>query len=81
MNYLKIRRILHAAGNEFFEKMRAANCELGNIAGEFMRLNEEYVLNHQGIGETYATLDILHTGFTKNQKNFLERLRCQMEAD
>jgi hypothetical protein len=81
MNYLEIRRILQTAGNEFFEKMWAANCELGNIAGEFMRLNEEYVLNHQGIDETYGTLDILQTGFSNNQKNFLERLKLQMEDD
>ena len=79
MNYLEIRQIIQSAGNEFFEKMCAANYELGNIAGEFMHLNEEYVLNHQGINETYGTLDIMQTGFTKNQKNFLERLRCQME--
>lgn len=80
MNYLEIRRTIQSAGNEFFEKMRAANCELGNIAGEFMSLNEEYVLNHQENNETHGTLDILQTGFSKNQKNFLERLRCQMET-
>jgi hypothetical protein len=81
MNYLETRRIIQAAGNEFFEDMYATNTELGNIAGEFMRLNEEYVLNNQGINETYGTVDILHTGFTNNQRKFLVRLKRQMEED
>lgn len=74
MNRLEIRRTIQAAGTEFFEQMYAASPELGYIAGEFMSLNEDYVLNHQEIDETYATLDILQTGYTKNQKNFLKRL-------
>lgn len=81
MNYLEIRRIIQSAGNEFFEQMYAANSELGNIAGEFMSLNEQYVLNHQGPNETYGTLDILKTGYTKNQKKFLERLEKQLQEE
>ena len=52
-----------------------ANKELGNIAGEFMALNEGYVLNHSGEEETNMTVDILQAGFSTNQKRFLERLR------
>ena len=76
-----IRRTIQSAGDEFFEQMYAANSELGNIAGEFMSLNEQYVLNHRGTNETYATLDILKTGFTKNQKKFLERLKSQLQEE
>jgi len=74
MNRLEIRRAIQSAGDEFFERMWAENHELGNIAGEFMSLNGEYVLNHQDEDETQKTIDILKTGYTKNQKRFLERL-------
>ena len=72
---LEIRRAINKAGHEFFESMYGANKNLGYIAGEFMALNEEYVLNHCGEEETNATLKILRSGFTANQKVFLERLR------
>lgn len=72
---LKIRKAINKAGNEFFESMYNANEELGYAAGEFMALNEEYVLNHNDEQETHSTRDILRTGFTMNQKRFLERLR------
>ena len=69
------RRTINKAGHEFFESMWNANKDLGYIAGEFMALNEDYVLNHSGEEETNATVDILRMGFTMNQKEFLERLR------
>ena len=68
---LEIRRTINKAGHDFFENMHNANKELGYIAGEFMALNEEYVLNHQGEEETNATVDILRDGFTTNQKSVL----------
>ena len=80
MNRLEIRRTIQTAGNEFFERMYATNFELCNIAGEFMSLNENYVLLHQDLEETYKTVDILKTGFTKNQKRFLERLKKQLQG-
>lgn len=79
MNRLKIRRTIQSAGNEFFEQMYAANFELCNVAGEFMSLNENYVLLHQDIQETFKTKDILQTGFSKNQKSFLKRLEKQLQ--
>ena len=72
---LETRRIINEAGTIFFELMHNTNEELGNLAGEFMSLNEEYVLNHYGEEETNNTVNILRTGFTTNQKRFLERLR------
>lgn len=78
MNRIEIRRKIQAAGNDFFEQMYAENFELSNIAGEFMALNENYVLLHKGLEETFKTVDILKTGFSKNQKQFLERLREQL---
>ena len=72
---LEIRQIINEEGHAFFEVVHNANEELGNIAGEFMSLNEEYVLNYHGEEETNQTVNILRTGFTTNQKRFLERLR------
>ena len=74
---LEIRRTINEAGHEFFERVYNANKDLGNIIGEFMALNEEYVLNHSGEEETNGTVDILQVGFTTNQLMFLERL-CDM---
>ena len=81
MNNLEIRQTIQSAGNEFFEKMYATNFELCNISGEFMSLNESYVLLHQDLHETFKTREILKTGFSINQKKFLNRLKQQMEAD
>ena len=72
---LEVRRVINEGGNVFLEIMHNTNEELGNIAGEFMSLNEEYVLNYHNEEETNKTGDILRTGFTTNQKRFLERLR------
>ena len=72
---LEVRQAIKEAGHEFFERMHNANKDLGFVAGEFMVLNEEYVLNHSGKDETYATVDILRSGFTTNQKSVLEWLR------
>ena len=79
MDWRKIRSTIQAAGDGIFEQMNMTHPALGNIAGEFMSLNEDYVLNHQYKDETYKTIDILQTGFSKNQKRFLERLKLQME--
>ena len=80
MNNLEIRRTTQTAGNEFFEKMYATNFELCNIAGESMSLNESYVLLHQDLHETFKTREILKTGFSINQKMFLERLHKQLQG-
>ena len=73
-NRLKIREIINIAGNEFFENLYNLNEDLGNIAGEFMALNEGYVLDHYGEESTNKTVDILRSGFSTNQRRFLERL-------
>lgn len=70
----EVRQTISEVGHEFFESMWNTNKNLGYIAGEFMALNEEYVLNHSGEEETNATVKILRSGFTANQKVFLERL-------
>lgn len=75
LNRMEVRRAINKAGHEFFKSIYNANKDLGFIAGEFMALNEEYVLNHSGEEETNATVDILQSGFTTNQKSTLERLR------
>lgn len=77
----EVRRAINKAGHDFFESMHNTNKELGNIAGEFMALNEEYVLNHSGEEETNGTVDILQAGFTTNQKRFLERLCAMLEEN
>jgi len=81
MNRLEIKRAIRVAGHNFHEQMYAAHDELGNIAGEFMNLNMEYVLLHKDAEETYKTLHILQTGFSKNQKKYLERLSKQSQED
>lgn len=70
----EVRRQITKAGHYFKEQMDDLNHDLGDIAGEFMSVNEEYVLNHVGHHATRKTPDILRTGFTENQKLFLENL-------
>ena len=72
---LETRRTINGAGRALLKNMYGINKDIGFIAGEFMALNEEYVLNHSGEEETNGTVDILQTGFTTNQKDVLERLR------
>ena len=72
---LKIRSVINKNGEHYFESLWNINKDLGNVAGTFMELNEEYVLNHNDEEQTFKTLDILRTGFTDNQKRFLERLK------
>ena len=81
MNRLEAKRIIRAAGHNFFERMHTANFELGNIAGEFMELNVDYVLLHHGTEETYRTLHIIETGFSRNQKKYLKRLEKQLQEE
>ena len=72
---LRIRLIINKNGEHYFESLWDINEDLGNIAGIFMELNEEYVLNHNDEEQTFKTLDILRMGFTDNQKRFLKRLK------
>lgn len=72
---LKIRLAINKNGEHYFKSLWNINKDLGNIAGTFMELNEEYVLNHNDEEQTFKTLDILRTGFTDNQRRFLERLK------
>ena len=72
---LETRRTINGAGRALLKNMYGINKDIGFIAGEFMALNGEYVLNHSGEEETNGTVDILQTGFTTNQKDVLERLR------
>jgi hypothetical protein len=72
---LETRRTINGAGRTLLKNIYGINKDIGFIAGEFMALNEEYVLNHSGEEETNGTVDILQTGFTTNQKDVLERLR------
>lgn len=78
---LKVRRQVQKSGNNFFEMLGDADDDLQDIAGEFMSMNEEYVLNHQGINETARTLDILKRGYSKNQLRLLSRMRETMLAE
>lgn len=78
MDYITIRQTIQETGAEFFEQIYATNFDLANIAGEFMSLNEGYVILHQDIHETQKTHDILKTGFTSDQKRFLIRLRKRL---
>ena len=70
MNRIEIRRKIHMAGNEFYQSIKDRIVQ--NIAGEFMGLNEEYVLNHQDENETYGTQNILANGFTTNQRRWIK---------
>jgi hypothetical protein len=79
MDRLEIKRAIKSTAADFHNQMYGAHPELGNIAGEFMSLNVDYVLLHQGVDETYRTLHILQTGFSNNQKKYLEQLKLQME--
>ena len=77
---LEVRRSINEAGRIFFNNLYDTNKELANIAGEFMALNEEYVLNHYGEEETNGTVEILQVGFTANQLIFLERVVQRVNA-
>lgn len=78
---MEVRRTINEKGKIFFKNMYNINKDLGFIAGEFMALNEEYVLNHSGEEETNGTVDILQAGFTANQLKFLERLCVTLEKN
>jgi hypothetical protein len=78
---LKVRRQIQKSGNNFFEMLGDADDDLQDMAGEFMRMNEEYVLNHQGTNETFRTRDILKRGYSKNQLRLLSRMRETLLAE
>ena len=65
-----LRKKIHAAGNEFFESLSDIK-DLQYVAGEFMSKNEDWCILYPN---TYGYIDITKTGFTQNQKSFLERL-------
>lgn len=71
---LQVKHKISEVGTEFFKSVGDVDDQLMNIAGEFMALNVEYVLNHIDEDETNKTVDILRNGFTQNQKAFLKRL-------
>ena len=79
MNRLEIKRAIRVAAHVFFEQMYTTHEELGNITGAILNLNVDYVLLHQDAEETYKTLNILQTGFSKTQKRYLERLNKQLQ--
>lgn len=66
--YHDLRRRIQEAGRPFIASLPE---ELHNIAGTFMELNEDWVILHP---DSCGADDILETGFTDNQKHFLERL-------
>lgn len=76
-NRIEIRKTINNVGKDFFDSLdnNLYLRSLQNLTGEIMGLNEEYVLNHQGEDETFATLSILRTGFMVNQKAWLSDIR------
>jgi hypothetical protein len=67
---LALRKRIHAAGHAFFESLSDIK-DLQNIAGEFMALNEDWCLLNP---DTVGFQSIMRTGFSDNQKHFIERL-------
>jgi hypothetical protein len=76
---MNIRRQISEAGGGFFESLGEVDTSLQDIAGTFMAVNEDYVLNHSGERETNGTVEILRNGFTTNQKRMIERLRERLQ--
>lgn len=73
---LEIRRIIKECGFEFYIKLSKTSKNLQYIAGEFMALNEDYVMNNKN---NIGTSTILHTGFTENQKILLLELEKELK--
>jgi len=60
MDRIEIRKSIKNGGFDFYKSLPD---QLKNIAGEFMALNEDYVLNNQ---MTIGAHSILKRGFTQN---------------
>lgn len=73
---LEIRRIIKEKGFGFYLKLSESSKNLQYIAGEFMALNEDYVILHK---DNIGTSTILHTGFTENQKILLLELKKELK--
>ena len=68
MDRTEIRKSIKKGGFDFYKSLPY---QLKNIAGEFMSLNEDYVLNNQG-DMTLGVHSILKRGFTQNQEVLLQ---------
>ena len=77
MERIYIRKQIHASGNKLYDDIPQG--PLKWIVGEIMNLNEEYVLNHSNIGMNNAAYDIMHTGFTINQLQWITELKDMNE--
>ena len=68
------RRAIQANGawmlNELPEVMK-------DLVGDIMALNEEYCLNHPN---TYGEAEIWDTGFSTNQKKWIERIAKELRG-
>ena len=68
MDRIEIRKTIKKGGFDFYKSLPE---QLKNIAGEFMSLNEDYVLNNQD-DMTIGAHSILKRGFTQNQEALLQ---------
>ena len=73
---LALRKQIHLAGHDFFESLSDIP-ELQNVAGEFMAMNEDWCIIHP---YTVGFDERTKSGFSQNQKHFIERLKKQLEA-
>jgi hypothetical protein len=67
---LALRKLIHTSGEPFYQSLADID-DLQNIAGEFMSLNEDWCILYP---KTYGYDDRTKTGFSQNQKAFLERV-------
>jgi len=73
---LEIRKIISEKGFGFYDELGTKSKNLQYIAGEFMALNEDYVINNKN---NIGTSTILNTGFTQNQKILLLELKKELK--
>jgi plasmid maintenance system antidote protein VapI len=73
---MAIRRSIHRGGEQFYKSFSDID-DLQNIAGEFMSLNEDWCVLYPG---TYGYEDRINTGFSQNQKHFLERIADKIRS-
>lgn len=67
MGRIEVRKSIKKGGFYFYKSLPE---QLKNIAGEFMALNEDHILNNQD-GMTIGVHSILKRGFTQNQEALL----------
>ncbi len=72
---INIRKQIKENGFDFYIRLSKKSKTLQYIAGEFMSLNEEYVLNNPRLIGAHT---ILMTGFTENQKILLLELEKEL---